>query len=129
MMIIFPIVLYDSIVVKSTKIPIECIPFSKASWIISTKDWAAVSKHFPFLKPFWASVKILFLYKKGISIYWTSIFPVILQIQILLILVYSSEYHTYLPFYTKLPFCWFPFLWENPWPQWYITNMCQWSFN
>ena len=50
------------------KIPIKWTPLSGASWIISINDWTAVSMHFPFLKPFWASVKILLSYNKGINL-------------------------------------------------------------
>ena len=35
--------------------------------------WVAVSIHFPFLKPYWASVKILFLLKKDISLLYITL--------------------------------------------------------
>jgi hypothetical protein len=39
---------------------------SRASWILLMNDWTALSIDLPFLKPLWASEKILFSDRKGI---------------------------------------------------------------
>jgi hypothetical protein len=78
--------------VKSNNIPVTCIPLSIAPYVISRTDWVAVSVDIFTLKPFWASVNMLFFVIKDINLLHIN-FSNIFEEPIEVILFYNSVHN------------------------------------